>query len=65
MPKYTIQLDSVIMGMDTITIDVPDEYQVSQNVSISPAKHINVQSEDDAVTLGPEVTISGKVVSRE
>ncbi len=65
MPRYTIQLDSVIMGMNTIIIDVPDEYQVGQTVSISPTKHINVQSEDDSVTIGPEITISGKVVAKE
>jgi hypothetical protein len=65
MPKYTIRLDTVIMGMDTITIDVLDEYQIGQTISISPNSHINVQSGDDSVTLGPEVTISGTVVAKE
>jgi hypothetical protein len=65
MPKYTIRLDTVIMGMDTLTIDVLDEYEVGQTISISPTSHINVQSDEGSVTLGPEVTISGTVVAKE
>jgi len=65
MPKYTIKLNVVMMGMDTITIDVPNDYQIGQSVSISPTSNITIQGPSGSVSLGPGVTISGTVVAKE
>lgn len=65
MPRYTIKLNVVMMGMDTITIDDPNDYQVGQTVSLSPTSNITVQGPTGSVSLGPGVTISGTVVSKE
>lgn len=66
MPRYTIKLNVVMMGLDTIVIDTPDEFEVGQTVSISPQQNMKVQDQNgNSVSLSPGVTITGTVTAKD
>lgn len=66
MPRYTIKMNVVIMGLDTVVIDTPEEYEVGQTVSVSPTSGMTIRDKNgSAVDLSPGVSISGTIIAKE
>jgi len=65
MPRYTIKMNVVIMGLETIVIDSPDEYEVGQTVTITPRENMTVRNQNgNSVSLTPGVSITGTVTAK-
>lgn len=66
MSRYTIKLDVVMMGIDTIVVDIPEEYQVGQKVRVSPRKNLTIRNQNGgSISMGSNVFISGTVVAKD
>lgn len=66
MPRYTIKLNVVMSGQDTIVIDDDREFEVETSITFSPTSTMIVSDgKGGSVTLQPGVSISGTVVKRE
>jgi hypothetical protein len=65
MPRYTIKMNVVMMGLETIIIDDPADYQVGQTISISPKVPMTVQDQNgNGVTISPGVSMAGTVIDK-
>ena len=65
MPKYTIKLNAVTGGLDTIVIDVPEDYSIGQSVTISPTSDMAISNQNGiSVVLTPGVSITGTITER-
>ena len=65
MPRYTIKMNVVIMGLETIVIDSPDEYEVGQTVTITPRENMTVRNQNgNSVSLTPGISITGTVTAK-
>ncbi len=65
MPRYTIKMNVVMMGLETIIIDDPADYQVGQTISISPKVPLTVQDQNEnGVTISPGVSMTGTVIDK-
>lgn len=66
MPRYTIRMNVVLMGLHTIVLETPEEYEVGQTVSVSPSSGMTIRDQNgNAVSLSPGVSISGTIVAKE
>ena len=66
MPRYTIRMNVVMAGLKTIVVDLPDDFAVGQNVSISPTANMTITNPSGgSVSLTPGVTVSGTIVSKD
>jgi len=58
-------MNVVIMGLETIVIDSPDEYEVGQTVTITPRENMTVRNQNgNSVSLTPGVSITGTVTAK-
>jgi hypothetical protein len=65
MPKYTMELNAVVGGLDTIIIDVPEDYSIGQSVTISPTSDMAIYNRNGiSVVLTPGVSIIGTITDR-
>jgi hypothetical protein len=65
MPKYTMELNAVVGGLDTIIIDVPEDYSIGQSVTISPTSDMAIYNRNGiSVVLTPGVPIIGTITDR-
>jgi hypothetical protein len=65
MPKYTMKLNAVVGGLDTIIIDVPEDYSIGQSVTISPTSDMAIYNRNGiSVVLTPGVSIIGTITDR-
>ena len=65
MPKYTMELNAVVGGLDTIIIDVPEDYSIGQSVTISPTSDMAIYNRNGiSVVLTPGVSITGTITDR-
>ena len=63
MPCYTIRMQVVMMGLEQIVIDDPADYQLGQNISISPQAPMSAKDQHgNGVTISPGVSMSGTVI---
>jgi hypothetical protein len=66
MLRYTIKLNVEVMGVDTIVVDTPDEFEISQVVTISPKENMTIRDQNgNVVSLNPGVSMTGRVVAKE
>ena len=66
MAKYTIKMNVVVMGLETIVVNTPQEFEVGKSVTITPTQTMKVQDQNgNSVTIPPSVTMSGTVVAKE
>lgn len=42
MPRYTIKLNVVMAGVDTVVIDDQNDYSIGQSVTISPRSNMTI-----------------------
>jgi len=65
MPKYTMELNAVVGGLNTIIIDVPEDYSIGQSVTISPTSDMAIYNRNGiSVELTPGVSIIGTITDR-
>ena len=65
MPKYTMELNAVVGGLDTIIIDVPEDYSIGQSVTISPTSDMAIYNRNGiSVVLTPGISIIGTITDR-
>lgn len=66
VPRYTIKMNVEIMGVDTIVVNTPDEFEIGQTVTISPKENMTIRDQNgNVVSLSPGVSMTGKVVAKE
>jgi len=66
MPRYTIKMHVVMMGLKTITIDDPADYRIGQTISISPKVPMSVKDQNgNGVTISPGVSMAGTVIEKK
>ncbi len=65
MPKYTIKLNVVMAGVDTVVIDDYDDYSIGQSVTISPRSDMTITDQNgNSIRLTPGVSITGKIIDK-
>jgi len=65
MPKYTMELNAVVGGLNTIIIDVTEDYSIGQSVTISPTSDMAIYNRNGiSVELTPGVSIIGTITDR-
>jgi hypothetical protein len=59
-------MNVVVMGLDTLVVDLPAEFEVGQTVSISPRANMEVSNgSGGSVALTPGITMTGEVVAKD
>jgi hypothetical protein len=65
MPRYTIRMNVVMMGLDKMVIDDSNDFQIGQTISISPKVPMTVQNQDGgSVTITPGITMTGTIIDK-
>lgn len=65
MPKYTIKLNVVMAGVDTVVIDDQNDYSIGQSVTISPKSDVTITDQKgNSVGLTPGVSIAGTITDK-
>ena len=65
MSRYTIELNVVMAGVDTIVIDDQSDYSIGQSVTISPTRDMNITDKNgNSVGLSPGVSVTGKITDK-
>jgi hypothetical protein len=65
MPRYTVKMNVVMMGLETIIIDDPADYQVGQAISIAPKVPITVQDQrGNGITISPGISMTGTIIDK-
>jgi len=65
MYSYTIELIVPIMGVDTITIEQSEDFEVGQEISLPLYSRHTILGLSGLVTLEPGEIISGTVVGKK
>ncbi len=65
MSIYTIKMNDIKKGLETIIMEDAEEYHIGQTISISPRTPIWVLDQHgNSVTISPGASITGTVIDK-
>jgi len=66
MSKYTIKLNVVMAGVDTVVIEDPNDYSIGHPITITPTSEMTISDQNgNSVGLTPGVSITGTIIEKK